>query len=240
MTMESMSPATPRPHLEHSGVKRIVEVLLTMVFIGALLFLSAGRLDWEAGWVYMGLYLLSILCNMVVGFRLNPEIINERGRSGGNVKDWDKALTKWLIPVGLALYIVAGLDGGRFHWSAVPTGVQVAGGVGLVLALAVINWMFAVNAYAATVVRIQTERGHHVVSAGPYRYVRHPMYAANIVSSVSAALLLGSWWALIPAVLNGGLFILRTALEDRTLQAELPGYAEYAARVRFRLLPGVW
>jgi protein-S-isoprenylcysteine O-methyltransferase Ste14 len=98
----------------------------------------------------------------------------------------------------------------------------------------------ATNAFLSTRVRIQEDRGHRVVTTGPYRMVRHPMYAATIIGFAGVSLLLGSWWAFVPGAVCTVLFIIRTALEDRTLQAELPGYKDYAARTRYRLLPGVW
>jgi protein-S-isoprenylcysteine O-methyltransferase Ste14 len=112
--------------------------------------------------------------------------------------------------------------------------------VGFIPAMALPWWAMSVNTYLSTIVRVQTERGHHVVTAGPYRYVRHPMYVGTILFGLCIPLFLGSWYALLPGALMGIGYVIRTALEDRTLQAELPGYADYAAQVRYRLLPGVW
>jgi protein-S-isoprenylcysteine O-methyltransferase Ste14 len=121
-----------------------------------------------------------------------------------------------------------------------PAAVQVLGGIGFVPGMVLVYWAMLANPFLAQVVRIQSERGHQTVSSGPYRYVRHPMYVGILVSYGSTPLLLGSWLALVPFAIMGALLVLRTALEDKTLQAELDGYKEYAQRVRYRLLPGVW
>jgi protein-S-isoprenylcysteine O-methyltransferase Ste14 len=118
--------------------------------------------------------------------------------------------------------------------------VQVLGLTGIILTGGLIFWAIRTNAYLGRMVRIQQDRGHRVVTGGPYRYVRHPMYVGIILLFPCMALFLGSWWAFVPAVLIGALMVIRTALEDDTLQAELTGYAEYAQRVRYRLVPGLW
>ena len=139
-----------------------------------------------------------------------------------------------------ATLIVCGLDV-RWSWSPeVGLPVHLAGLALMVLGFAIISWAMVSNPFFSGAVRIQSERGHTVASGGPYRYVRHPGYVGMILHFGSLALVLGSLWALLPALINVALFILRTALEDRTLQAELPGYREYAAQTRYRLLPGVW
>ncbi len=138
----------------------------------------------------------------------------------------------------LVLFAVAGLDAGRFGWSVMPIAVQIAGYVALLMAMAVTYWAMAANPFLSTVVRIQDDRGHYVVTSGPYRYVRHPMYAMMFFMWPGIALELGSWWALIPAAVIVIVFVIRTALEDRTLQAELPGYAEYAQRYPLSISAG--
>ena len=140
----------------------------------------------------------------------------------------------------LALLVVAGLEE-RWGW-APPVGapLQWAAGIAMGLGLGLFSWSMAANAYFAVVVRVQTERGHQVVSGGPYSVVRHPGYAGTILFALAAPLLLDSPWALLPAAVLIGSLVARTALEDRTLRTELPGYGAYARRVRFRLLPGIW
>jgi protein-S-isoprenylcysteine O-methyltransferase Ste14 len=141
-----------------------------------------------------------------------------------------------VIVIGLALLITAG----RWGWSSVPLRLQILGGIGLVLSMAGVYWVMANNPFLAQTVRIQTERGHRVVTTGPYRIVRHPMYADTLYFFWATPLLLDSWWAFIPTVLAMVVLSIRTALEDRTLQAELPGYRKYARQVKYRLIPGIW
>jgi len=223
-----------------SGVKRIVQVLVTGIVIGIVLFVSAGRLDWPMAWVYVGIYFAGVLVNGIVLGRRDPEVINERGRGLRGTKSWDKVWVAISAPLPLIMLAVAGLDAGRFGWSLMPLPLAVAGLVTLVLGDAVIAWAMSANTYFSTTVRIQDDRGHQVMTSGPYRFVRHPGYVGMILIYLGAPIMLGSWWALIPGGLNAVAFIVRTALEDRTLQEELGGYSDYAGRVRYRLLPGVW
>lgn len=229
-----------KPRLERSGVNRLIQVIVTVLVIGIMLFVSAGRLDWTAAWLFLGVYTGIILTLGVWAIRKNPDVVNERGRLAKNIKGWDKILVTLYSGLSCVAFIVAGLDAGRFGWSMVPTSLQIAGLVCLVLESAMTYWAMAVNPFLAAFVRIQTDRGQYVVTTGPYRYVRHPMYAGILIMWPSIALALGSWWALVPAAAIALVFVIRTALEDRTLQAELPGYAEYARQTRYRLIPGVW
>jgi protein-S-isoprenylcysteine O-methyltransferase Ste14 len=238
--MQQMQSNVRKPRLERSGINRIIQVFVTVLVMGAVLFLSAGRLDWAAAWVFLGLYVLAILTLGVWAMRKNPDVINERGRIAKNTKAWDKVLMTIYTLMLLVLLVVAGLDAGRFGWSAMLVAVQVIGFVGSGLAVALTYWAMSTNPFLSTMVRIQDDRGHRVVTSGPYRYVRHPMYAGTLVLWPCIPLALGSWWALIPGAVIAVIFVIRTALEDRTLQAELPGYAEYARHVRYRLVPGVW
>ena len=169
-----------------------------------------------------------ILTFGVWAMRKNPDVVNERGKVAANTKSWDKVLMTLYTIVLFGVFIVAGLDAGCFGWSVIPIALQVVGFVGLGSATALTYWAMATNTFLSTVVRIQDDRGHYVITTGPYRYVRHPMYSALLIMWPGIALALGSWWALIPAAVIDIIFVLRTALEDRTLQAELPGYAEYA------------
>jgi len=168
-----------------------------------------------------------------------PAAINERGRSSDKTKPFDKLFGRLTIPLVLGTYLIAGLDY-RLGWSALPLWLQVAGFAGLLPSLVIPYWVMLVNAYAATTVRVETERGQHVISDGPYRFVRHPMYSGILLGYLFMPLAFGSWWMAVPCVLLIGLFVWRTAREDATLLAELPSYIDYAQNTRFRLLPGVW
>ncbi len=238
-TLQHAQPSARKPRLERSGINRIVQVFVSVLLMGLVLFLSAGRLDWPAAWIFLGTYVLVILTLGVWAIRQNPEVVNERGKMK-NMKSWDKTLMTIYTVMMFILLIVAGLDAGRYSWSVMPMALQVVGYISLIFAMAVTYWAMATNPFLSTIVRIQDDRGHYVVTSGPYRYVRHPMYAMILLMWPGIALELGSWWALIPAVVIVIVFVIRTALEDRTLQAELSGYAEYAQRVPYRLVPGMW
>jgi protein-S-isoprenylcysteine O-methyltransferase Ste14 len=139
------------------------------------------------------------------------------------------------------MLLLAALDVGRFGWSApMPAWVTLIGALLFLAGQVLFIWAKVVNRFFSSVVRIQTDRGHRVCSDGPYRYVRHPGYAAGLTFGVATPLVLGSWWALLPAILAAGLLIWRTDREDQFLQRELPGYAEFTHTTRYRLLPGVW
>jgi len=228
-----------KPSLERSGYMRIVQIIVSFLIMSVVLFLTAGRLDWWGAWVYLAIYFFTVLWNGIWMLRHNPDVINERGRITESAKSWDKVLMILYTVLLFVLMATAGLDA-RFRWSTVPLVLAILGGVGFILNLVLVFWAMAVNTFLSTVVRIQEDRGHQVVTAGPYQYVRHPMYAGNLLGFIAIPLLLGSWWALIPGVMIIVVFVVRTVLEDRTLQAELPGYAEYAQKVRCRLIPGVW
>jgi protein-S-isoprenylcysteine O-methyltransferase Ste14 len=220
-------------------LRDIVASALFLAFLAAALLGPAGRIDWPMAWAYLAVYLAFILGGFIV---LDPELIRERGSAEHGFKREDVRLAAfsfpWLYPVPL---VVTGLDGGRYGWSPdIPLAAQVAALAVFALALAFAFWAMMVNRFFSTFVRIQSERGHHVVTGGPYAYVRHPGYAGTILSTVAFPIALGSLWALIPACVGGFLFALRTLQEDKILQAELDGYREYASRVRWRLFPGVW
>ena len=155
-------------------------------------------------------------------------------------KTWDKVWGGLYAPVFLSTYVVAGLDAVRYGWSSMPGWLWLIGLAIFLPGTAVFSWSMGVNPFFEKTVRIQTERGHQVIDTGPYRFVRHPGYLGFLGWILSAPFLLGSWWAFVPSVLSVAGLVGRTALEDRTLREELAGYAEYATRVRFRLIPGVW
>jgi protein-S-isoprenylcysteine O-methyltransferase Ste14 len=206
------------------------------VLIALLLWVCAGRLDRWA-WVYLAVSVAIVVVNSLL---MSPELIAERGRVKANVPRWDTLLTRLVMLPYLGVYIIAGLDT-RWSWSPPqPLGVHVVGLLLLVGGQALFTWAMLANAYFSTAVRLQPERGQTVASGGPYRWVRHPGYVGFILATLGVPLVLGSLWALLAALLIGLLFIVRTALEDRTLQAGLPGYADYAQRVHYRLLPGIW
>ncbi len=209
-----------------------------LVFM-ALLFVPAGRLDWTLGWIYVGIIVATVATNWVCLQRWNPELIERRMRFGKWTKTWDKVWAALSAPVMIAIYLVAGLEA-RGGDSSLPGTAWPLGLAIFIPGTALFTWSMVVNPFFEKTVRIQTDRGHRVIDTGPYAYVRHPGYLGFVGWILSAPLLLASAWAFVPALLTVVGLVIRTALEDRTLHAELPGYREYAARVRFRLIPGIW
>jgi protein-S-isoprenylcysteine O-methyltransferase Ste14 len=221
-------------------VKRIIQVFLTLLFQAGMLFISSGRLNWLWGWVFIGMNLVGIAINAGFMFRLSPETIAERSRTEG-MKSWDKVVGGlWAVIYFIVMLLVAGLDE-RFGWTAKASLLShIAGCLAFVTGWCLFSWALIENAYFSTVVRIQDDRGQTVCTTGPYRMVRHPGYIGAIFQTIGIPFLMGSAWALIPAAVATILMIIRTQLEDRTLHEELQGYKDYAKKVRFRVIPGIW
>ena len=218
----------------------IREALGNLILVG-MLFGIVGRWNWWNGWAMLAVYLLASLGSIVFILPVNPQMLAERSRPKAGVKKWDVIVMTAMGICLLAAYAVACLDV-RFAWApALPLATQIAGVAVAVLGYdLLVTWSMIANAYFTAIVRIQSERGHTVATRGPYRFVRHPGYVGTILFYLATPFLFGSRWAMIPAGLAVAVMVIRTALEDRTLQAELPGYKEYAGRVRYRLLPGIW
>jgi protein-S-isoprenylcysteine O-methyltransferase Ste14 len=221
----------------------LIAAIIMLVLPAVILFGSSGRLNWGMAWVYIGMTIAFTIGSRIIMLRKNPDLIVERAQFSdkGDTKPWDKTLMPLVAIIGPTIVlVVAGLDM-RFGWSPdLPLALQVAALVITALGYLLGVWATVENKFFSPVVRIQRERGHTVVTSGPYHYVRHPGYAGGIVAAFTLPLVLDSLWALVPAALVLCLLIVRTALEDRTLQEELEGYRDYAERVRYRLLPGVW
>jgi protein-S-isoprenylcysteine O-methyltransferase Ste14 len=228
------------PDVKAGIIKRVIQVFFLIAFQAAMLFLSSGRLDWLWAWVYIGFYLAAALINATFMLRYSPETIARRAEARG-MKDWDKVVGGLFgVMYFVVILLIAGLDV-RFGWTGqIALALQIAAVVAFGLGYALFSWGMISNAHFATVVRVQGDRGHTVCNTGPYRFVRHPGYIGGMIQSLALPLVLGSLWAFIPGVLAALLLVARTAMEDRTLREELPGYAEYTQRVRYRLLPGVW
>jgi protein-S-isoprenylcysteine O-methyltransferase Ste14 len=244
-----MSAQAGRPPKEGRGslatgiAVRIGTVAFFVVMEAVILFAAAGRLDWTWAWVYLAICLGTLLINGTLMLRAGPETIEtiaERGQPG-ETTTWDKAVSGlWALALYVLLPLVAGLDV-RFAWTGdVAVASNIAGAAALVAGFGLAAWAMLSNAYFSTAVRIQTDRGQTVCRSGPYRLVRHPGYVGFILQSFGTALVLGSLLALVPGLCAAALMVLRTVLEDRFLQAELPGYQDYARDVRYRLVPGIW
>jgi protein-S-isoprenylcysteine O-methyltransferase Ste14 len=225
-----------RPLLAKVLVSGVVDVAI----LCGVLFGIAGRVDWPAAWLVVVLFTGHLAVSGWWLLHRDPELLKERLTTASNVPSWDRLIARGnriLLPILLA---TAALDAGRFRWSVMPLSVQAMGTAIIVPAIGVIWWCATANHFLSDKTRIQSERGHTVVQDGPYRFVRHPLYASRIVMIVGTALMLGSWVALVPAVLVALLLVLRASLEDRLLTTELPGYREYAQRVPARIVPGLW
>jgi protein-S-isoprenylcysteine O-methyltransferase Ste14 len=213
-----------------------VRTALFLLSAGAVLFASAGTFAIAAFWVYLTILAAIVIVSFVM---LDPELLHERMRPGGKP-----------LPLGVMVatavfamhWVVAGLDVGRFHWSdTIPRALQIASFVIFVAANALAFWAMRVNRFFSSIVRIQSDRGQYVVTAGPYAFVRHPGYVAGVLLIIASGIALGSWLAAAFVIATNLPFIMRRLIvEDHVLQAQLPGYADYARRVRWRLLPGIW
>ncbi len=225
-----------------AGVKRwAIQMIASLLIFGALLFLLAGTLDWIAGWVYLGMNAITQLLSAIVLIPRQSGMLAERSQVREGTKGWDRVLAPAITVLGpVAVLVTAGLDV-RFGWSpALSVGLWVAAISVAFISQMFVLWAMESNPFFAVTVRIQDDRGHKVTRRGPYRYLRHPGYAGALVYTLLVPLVLQSWWTFIPALITVVLIVIRTRLEDQTLQAELPGYREYAETVRYRLLPGLW
>jgi protein-S-isoprenylcysteine O-methyltransferase Ste14 len=221
--------------------KLLLQNLIWIVAMGALLLVPAGTLHWPAAWIFLGTIGVFGVAGGLWLAKTDPALLAERMRPMMQ-NDQPAADKKFMLAFGVAAliwFVAIGLDR-RYHASGMPVALQALGWAMLLLSTGFIMWVMRENSFAAPVVKLQTERGHRVVSSGPYAFVRHPMYSGAILFFVGAALLLGSWWGVVLSPLFAMLFGIRSGIEERALLAGLPGYADYAARVRYRLVPGLW
>ena len=226
-----------------TNILRVIVMTVVVVVVAPFLpMIISGQWDWWQAWAYAAASILSFVLSRAIVARVHPDLIKERARfmEAKDTKPWDKILAPLLGIGSILVLLVAGLDR-SYGWSS-PFSliVNILALTGIVIGYAFSSWALVANRFFSGTVRIQTERGHHVVSSGPYRLIRHPGYAGGLLGYVLIPVLLDSLWAFIPAGLLAAVMVVRTALEDRTLQAELPGYAAYAQKTRCRLIPGVW
>ncbi|HUV15212.1 MAG TPA: isoprenylcysteine carboxylmethyltransferase family protein [Pelolinea sp.] len=228
--------------LRNLYINTIIRNVIVYVFSSSIMFLAAGRLNWLDAIIFWIIY---YLIGQIVGLyliRMNSELMKERQDAifKENVKSWDR----WILTVNMilttALFALIGIDAGRFGWSHVPLALRAAGGVMMLLSFGLTLWASHENTFMSSQVRIQTERGHRVVSSGPYAIIRHPMYAGSCLLNIGMPLLLNSYYGLLVNMLMIAIVVIRTWLEDDTLEKELDGYGEYAGRIRYRLFPGIW
>lgn len=207
---------------------------------GGLLFGAAGTLTWLRGWVQLVAWLLTAAVNLTILLRVNPAVIEARLSRKRSTERFDRVIVPLLLAGTVTIPVIAGLDAVRFAWSAPPLWTLWLGLVLHAVGDAIMVWAMAVNPYLEGIVRIQTERGHHVVTTGPYALVRHPMYTGAILFVASMPLVLGSWWTFVPAGLLTVGVVIRTFFEEGVLRRELPGYEDYFRRIRGRFLPRIW
>jgi protein-S-isoprenylcysteine O-methyltransferase Ste14 len=226
-----------------ASTRQWIRLVVFYLLIPLVLFVCAGDFGWWEAWCYSLLIIASGIGGRILVERSHPGLTAERQsvEMVKSAKAWDKVLAPLMaLSVVFPLVIVAGLDH-RFGWSPVfPLWIIVIGLILITLGYAFSVWALVENRYFSSVVRIQSDRGHAVCESGPYHFVRHPGYAGNILPLLGIVLALGSVWAIVPAVVALIITVLRTTLEDRTLQKELPGYQDYARRVRYRLIPGIY
>jgi len=213
--------------------------LLALLGTAAMLFLAAGRLDLPMFWAFW-LTISSIgIVTVILVHRKYPDLMQERARPGPGARD--PQTRPMMVILIFSQWILAGMDVGRFHWSAqIPMIAQLGALLAVALGMAGWGWAMISNRFFSSEVRIQSDRGHFVESGGPYRFVRHPGYFSALLLFAATPFALGSLWAIIPTIGALGFFVRRVVLEDGMLRVELPGYAEYAQRVRYRVLYGVW
>ena len=224
------------------GIKVCVILGAELLFFSALLFGAAGTVRWPAAWAYLILFVTGASSLTFWLARRDPALLAERLKSPWQKGQpfWDKIFILPMMVAWCGWLVLMGLDAVRFRWFVMPLWLQCAGAALIVLSFGMIGRVFRENPFLAAVVRIQTERGHRVVSTGPYATVRHPLYASMLIYLPATALMLGSWAGLAASVVFLGGLVFRTAMEDRELQRGLAGYPEYAARVRYRLIPFIW
>jgi protein-S-isoprenylcysteine O-methyltransferase Ste14 len=227
--------------LNRFGIRGIIVQSILLIIGLAILFISAGTIDWTNAWVYVGLVSSYWVISTVVLAKVNPGMLNERGSF---IKKDTKSFERVLVAVYPLLtfgnLVVMGLDAVRFQWSFMPFWLTFLGVLMFVSVTPLALWAMAVNKFFEWTARIQDEKHQYVCKSGPYSIVRHPGYTGLIVSTLAYPLILGSWWGFVLSGILTMMIVIRTGLEDRMLQKELPGYAEYAKQVKYRLIPLVW
>jgi protein-S-isoprenylcysteine O-methyltransferase Ste14 len=220
----------------------VIKTPIWLGFMAALLFVPAGTIWWPQAWVF--LIELAVTGLLISGWLYvhDPALLEQRMASPVQREQagWDRIFMICVLVFFCAWLAVMGLDAVRFRASQVPVWAQAIGAAAILVSQYVFWLVFRANSYAAPVVKVQTDRGHAVATTGPYAYVRHPMYAGAILLLLGIPLLLGSWFGLALAPVLVVAFAVRAVLEERTLQAQLPDYADYAARVRYRFIPLIW
>lgn len=221
--------------------KVLIRFISGLIFIGIFFFGTAGTFSWPEAWIFIGIQFSWSTVHAIWLMKHNPELLKDRmAIVKKSTKSWDRLIQIVSTPFFLAFLVIPGLDAVRFQWSNVPANVKIICFSLAVGAFIWISWVMRENTYLSRVVEIQKERGHKVITTGPYKFVRHPMYVATLVLFFCLPPALGSLYGLIPAFFAAVMVIIRTHLEDKTLHRELEGYSDFAQKTRFRLIPGIW
>ena len=221
--------------------KLIARFVLGLVVIGAILFGTAGTFDWPEAWIYIVIQFGWSITLSVFLWNHDIDLLKDRMKfTKKSAKGWDKVMTFVSIPFYIPYLVLPGLDAVRYQWSHVPVWAKAVSFIVLVALFLWITWIMKVNTYLSRFVEIQEDRGHKVITTGPYRFVRHPMYISAMILMIALPIALGSLYALIPMAFIIVFIIVRKYLEDKTLHRELEGYVEYAQKTKYRLLPGIW
>jgi protein-S-isoprenylcysteine O-methyltransferase Ste14 len=229
--------------LDKYGKKELIGHIIGPVIISLIFFLLAGTINLYRAWIWSLLTLIYYITGMLVVLNMNPVLLNERGNwnKKKDVKKWDKVILQIFGTVGLYGHTtIMALDVGRFGWSEMETWTLIPGIILYTISFLIVYLAMSINPHFETIVRIQHERNHKVISNGPYRFIRHPGYAGLILSNFASAMIIGSAFGLISASATLIILCVRTYLEDRTLREELEGYSDYSQRVRYKLLPFIW
>ena len=221
-------------------LRATVQLAICFVIWGGLLFLSAGDFTWLRGWLHVGLWMITFLVNATVLFKFNRELVSARLKPQWSSERSDTILLMLFLPVTLAIPVIAGLDAVRYRWSSLPSWLVYAGITLHTVGDVFLLWTMVVNPFLEKTIRVQTERGHRVITTGPYARVRHPMYSGVVLMILAVPLMLGSVWTFAPAVAMTLLLMARILVEERLLRRDLPGYEEYLRKTRWKIIPGVW
>ena len=219
---------------------RTLTGILGLAVFTILWFGVAGRVTWWQGWAFLFTFIIYVGILMWRLSKMDPDLVRERNLPADKAEAWDRVVMGIYTAILVVLLIVSALDGGRYVWSAIPLGIQMIGWILLIVAGAIVWHVMMTNAYLSSWARIQDDRGQVVIQEGMYQRIRHPMYLGIMISFLGIPLILNSWWAMIPSIVIVGLFVYRTYREDQMLIDSLVGYAEYAEKVKYRLIPGIW
>ena len=227
--------------LTRSGVRGIIGQSILIIIGFVILFVSAGKLSWTNAWIYVGLVLIYHIISTVVLAKVNPQVLNERGTViKAGTKTFDKVYVAIYPVFSYGSLVIMGFDAVRCQWSVMPFWLTFVGIFMFVSVIPLTLRAMAVNQFFEWTARIQNDRNQYVCTSGPYKIIRHPGYAGLIISLLAYPFILGSWWGFLPNSVLISIIVIRTALEDRTLRKEFPGYEEYVQKVKYRLIPLVW